>query len=606
VLESSLKPNRFYISSQNINQIKMYNSSVKDITGFIFSYLRREWKLFLMVFLGTTMQKGFSSITPLFYKQLVDALGKPSVGMQGLYAALFLIVASKLGAVVGARVYEFFLGALETNAMKKMGDDAFEYLQRHSYDFFINNFAGSLVKKLNRLPRAFETIIDQLMVGLYPTFLQIIIALIMVWNIGFVFPLVLLIWTIIFFVVNYYITLYRLKGDTEINEIDTRLSGNIADAISNNFNISLFAKYKEEQDRMEGVSEEWRRVYVKHWNSHNIIDGIQAFLMLVLEMALLFLAIKYWEKGLIGVGDFVLLQGILLQMFGNLWNFGRNLRHLGRGYSDAKEMIDIMKTPHEIFDLPGSKEIEISKGDIDIKDLDFSYNKSRKVFDKFNLKINAGRKIALVSKSGAGKSTLIKLLLRLYNVPENSIFIDGQDIMKVTQDSLRSQISLVPQDPILFHRTLADNIKYGKPDATMEEVVEAAKKAHCHEFISQLAEGYETFVGERGVKLSGGERQRVAIARAILENAPILVLDEATSSLDSESEHLIQEALKELMKNKTTIAVAHRLSTIIQMDEIIVIAKGKITERGTHGELLKNPESHYKKLWEIQAGGFTN
>jgi ATP-binding cassette, subfamily B, bacterial len=263
-----------------------------------------------------------------------------------------------------------------------------------------------------------------------------------------------------------------------------------------------------------------------------------------------------------------------------------------------------METPHAIVDVEGAKELEVKHGAISIRNLSFFYNKDKKVFDGFNLDIAAGKKIALVSRSGAGKTTLTKLLLRLYNIEPGSIFIDDQDIMNATIASLREAISYVPQDPVLFHRSLRDNIAYGKPDATDQEIIEASKKARCDSFISKLPEKYDTFVGERGVKLSGGERQRVAIARAILEDNPILVLDEATSSLDSESEHHIQEALQELMKKKTAIVVAHRLSTINMMDEIIVIEHGKIGERGTHDELLKKDKGHYAMLWGLQSGGY--
>jgi ABC-type multidrug transport system fused ATPase/permease subunit len=266
-------------------------------------------------------------------------------------------------------------------------------------------------------------------------------------------------------------------------------------------------------------------------------------------------------------------------------------------------MVDILKEPHEVQDARRAKPLAVSRGAIGFSDVKFSYNQTRTVLKDFNLNIEAGEHVALVGPSGSGKSTVVKLLFRFYDLDKGKILIDGQKISGVTQESLRDQVSLVPQDPSLFHRSLKENIRYGKLDATDEEVVEAAKKAHSHDFISSLSQGYDTLVGERGIKLSGGERQRVAIARAILKDAPILVLDEATSSLDSESEMLIQDALKTLMKGKTSIVIAHRLSTIMQMDRIIVMQDGRIIDQGTHQELLKR-QGMYKKLWEIQAGGF--
>lgn len=274
-----------------------------------------------------------------------------------------------------------------------------------------------------------------------------------------------------------------------------------------------------------------------------------------------------------------------------------------KAFADATEMIEILDAPHGISDRPDAPKLVVSQGAVEFKNVDFYFRGTRSVFKDFSLSIKGGTKVALVGPSGAGKTTITQLLLRLYDVNRGHILIDGQDISCVAQESLRDNISFVPQDSVLFHRTLMDNIRYGKREATDEEVIEAAKQAHCHEFISQFPEGYETFVGERGVKLSGGERQRVAIARAILKNAPILILDEATSSLDSESEKYIQDALQILMEGKTVIVVAHRLSTIMLMDTIFVLENGKIVTKGTHEE-LRSTEGLYKKLWDIQAGGF--
>jgi len=311
-----------------------------------------------------------------------------------------------------------------------------------------------------------------------------------------------------------------------------------------------------------------------------------------------------WGRGLITVGDFALIQSYLVASFVQLWNFGNTIRRIFNAYADATEMVDIMNLPREIIDSPGAKNLRITAGTIEFRDVTFTFNETRKVLEHFNLSIESMEKIALVGPSGAGKTTVTKLLLRLYDVTKGGIYVDDQNIAHVTQDSLRLNISLVPQEPVLFHRTLMENIRYGKRDATDAEVIEAAKQAHCFEFISRYPYGFDTFVGERGVKLSGGERQRVAIARAILKNAPILILDEATSSLDSESEALIQDALTKLMHGKTVIAIAHRLSTIMKMDRIIVMENGQIALMGTHAELLAQESNLYKRLWEIQAGGF--
>jgi ATP-binding cassette, subfamily B, bacterial len=281
----------------------------------------------------------------------------------------------------------------------------------------------------------------------------------------------------------------------------------------------------------------------------------------------------------------------------------RDLRKMNDAYSDAVEMVEILESPHEIQDVSNARQLRISKGAISFNNVSFHFHDEKAVFNNFSLHVGEGKKIALVGPSGAGKSTVTKLILRLFDVKSGSIEIDGQNIASVTQDSLRNAIAFVPQEPILFHRTLMENIRYGRRDATDAEVIEAAKKANCHDFITALPQGYDTYVGERGVKLSGGERQRVAIARAILKDAPILILDEATSSLDSESEVLIQDALSKLMSGKTVLVIAHRLSTIMKMDRIVALDGGAIVEQGTHQELL-HKRGLYAGLWQHQAGGF--
>jgi ATP-binding cassette subfamily B protein len=288
-----------------------------------------------------------------------------------------------------------------------------------------------------------------------------------------------------------------------------------------------------------------------------------------------------------------------------LWNLSSLTRGLEQNFSDAAEMTDIWYQNHDIADAPDAKPLVVKKGTIHLDHIDFSHADSDgdALFTNFDLKVNAGERVGLVGHSGSGKTTLTRLLLRFADVTKGTIKIDGQDISKVKQADLRAHIAYVPQEPLLFHRSIHDNIAYGQPDATREDVAKAAKLANAHEFIDKLPTGYETMVGERGVKLSGGQRQRIAIARAILKNAPILILDEATSALDSESEKLIQVALNKLMKERTTLVIAHRLSTIQKMDRIVVLDNGAIVEQGSHAELLKN-KGIYAKLWLRQSGGF--
>lgn len=487
--------------------------------------------------------------------------------------------------------------------MASLERTSFSYLLDHSYRFFSNNFAGSLVRKIHRLTRAFDVIADQV----FPKVIQLTVAIIgtiIIFAYRNIFVAgILLAWVILFLIVNTIIARWKLKYDAERAALDTEAGGVLADAISNSMTIQQFNGKSFESGRFIAVSERWRKLQTFTWVLGDLSDGAQAAFMIALEGVVMYFAIKYYVAGLLTLGDFALIQTALVGLFMKLWDFGRVIRHSYEAFADAKEMVDILETSHEIVDKPRAKKLLVEKGGIAFRDVTFAYNQTRMILTDMTLDIAPHEKLAFVGPSGAGKSTVLKLLMRFFEVTSGKVLIDGQNIADVTQESLRANISLVPQDPLLFHRSIMENIRYGRREASDKEVVAASKKAHCHEFIAELPQGYDTKVGERGIKLSGGERQRVAIARAILKNAPILILDEATSSLDSESEAMIQEALKELMKKKTVIVVAHRLSTIMQMDRIVVIEKGKVADTGTHAELLQRAGT-YHKLWSIQAGGF--
>ncbi|MCL5666949.1 MAG: ABC transporter ATP-binding protein/permease [Patescibacteria group bacterium] len=546
----------------------------------------------------------FEILKPLFYKQFFDILGTNSPQASSLLRIVFYILLLGTGNWAMWRFATFAGAYFQAKAMTDMNYACFENLHRHSYRFFTNNFAGSLVRKVNKFSKSFETITDQFFWSLITIGIRVVAISVILFLYSKILGIIVITWSAAFIAINYWLSLYKLKFDITRTEMDTQTTAVLADTISNNINLKLFAAYGQENSNFKKILLKWYKAVITSWNLHNLTEAVQSLLMVVLEFAVFYFAVKYWQKGMISLGVFAMLQAYLVQLFNRLWDFGRNVRKIYESMADAVEMTEILETPLEIQDRPGAKRLKVTAGKIEFKGLGFRYHEQRDVFENFNLAINPGERVALVGPSGGGKSTVTRLLLRFFDIQDGKILIDGQDIAKVTQDSLRHSIALVPQDPILFHRTLMENIRYARPDASDEEVIIAAKMAHCHEFISQLPEGYKTYVGERGIKLSGGERQRVAIARAILKNAPVLILDEATSSLDSESEYYIQDALKNLMKNKTTIVIAHRLSTIMQMDRILVLDGGKITEQGRHEELLKMKEGTYQRLWEIQAGGF--
>ncbi|MDD2807530.1 MAG: ABC transporter ATP-binding protein [Patescibacteria group bacterium] len=546
-------------------------------------------------------------IIPLYFKQFFDLLSsgqaKPTVAA-GLVSILMIIGVIEFFQWLGWRVATFHASYFQSNVMTGLADYNFKYLHQHSFSFFNNSFVGSLVKKVKWFSKAFESISDRILWNILPLIVNIIVITFVLFRRNTWLGLGILAWVVFFLLVNWAFTRYKLRFDIARSEAETETTSYLADTITNNTTVKLFNGFTRELSGFHQVNKKFAKLRRLTWDLGNIFEAIQGVLIISLEIAVFYLAIKLWQRDILTIGDFVLIQAYLINIFMRVWDFGRIIRDIYENLADAQEMTEILETPHEIQDIVKAQKLVVVNGTIDFEGVDFYYHQTRRVLKKLNLKIKSREHVALIGPSGAGKTTVIRLLMRMHDITAGKILIDNQDIAKVTQESLWSNVGLVPQDPILFHRTLMENIRYGKPDATDQEVMIAAKLSHCHEFIKNLSEGYNTYVGERGIKLSGGERQRVAIARAILRNSPILVLDEATSSLDSESERLIQDALDTLMKGKTVIVIAHRLSTIRKMDRIIVISNGTVAEQGTHTILLKKKSSIYSKLWKLQALGF--
>ena len=546
-------------------------------------------------------------IQPIYFGKIIDALatGSPGAADSAIKILLILLVISFV-RFVSRRGVEFINNYFQPRIMADLMQTCYEHLQRHSIGFFSSTFVGSLVTKVKRYERSFEQLADQSLFHMGRTLIGFsTIVIILMWR-NWIAGTVMLAWSISYMLIAYKFTMYKMPYDLKRAAADTETTAQLADTISNNFNIKIFSNYQTEFKRFFRVLTSQFKARKKSLDIAAIGESFNHVYMILFEVGFLYLSIKLWQGGLFTVGDIVLVLTFILRLFDQLWDLGKHIRVVYKAIADANEMTEILLSEHEIKDESNAKTLIVKNGVINFQNVNFGYHEGLEILSGFNLAIKAGEKVALVGPSGGGKSTIVKLLLRFYDLMSGRISIDGQDITKVTQDSLRDALALVPQEPVLFHRTLIDNIRYAKPGASDEEVMTAAKAAHAHEFIAKTTHGYQTFVGERGVKLSGGERQRVAIARAILKDAPILVLDEATSSLDSESEYLIQDALKSLMKDHTTIVIAHRLSTIMQMDRIVVIENGKILEQGKHRELVKAKEGTYQRLWNIQAGGFVN
>ena len=576
----------------------------------VFQFALTTYRQFPWLAIGSLLTRLCATISvlvpPIFYKEIIDILSS-STGITNelslnAIGVLMIILWIKIASFIVYRLYDFWAIALEMNIQGRINNFFLQKLQYHSYKFFSENMSWSLISKFRKGVSAFEKLSDIFSWQILPfitnvTIILIIIGMQNIWISVWIF-VVILIFTWLQYVLYKYIHPYQEKA----NALDSEQGGLLSDLIINNYTIKLFASEKKEERKYAKLNYDTAHARKIQYHKSIWIWGSSAAIWIILEVGIMYLAIRMWGNGTISLGMIVLLQTYILRLIDFLWGIGQTLRHTFIAISEASEILKIIDTPHEIQD-KSDKKLKVKHGEIRFEGVDFSYGENQ-IFHNLKLHIKPSQRVALVGESGSGKTTITKLLFRLYDIQKGEILIDDQNIAEVTQESLRSSMSMIPQDPILFHRSIRENIAYGKPNASDEEIIAAAKMARCHEFISHLKDGYETLVGERGIKLSWGERQRVAIARAILENKQIIVMDEATSALDSESEFLIQEAIEELMQNKTLLIIAHRLSTIMKMDKIIVMDQGKIAEKGSHKELLAKDNGIYKKLRNIQSGGF--
>lgn len=481
--------------------------------------------------------------------------------------------------------------------------EAYDYVQYHSYKYFQDNFGGAISSKIKGILDGYDKFWAEFHHGLFSRLIKTIINLCALSLVSLNLALFVFVWCLVYVPLMY--SLSTKLNVLAFQETESRhtLIGQIADKITNIISLFSFSSRKRELESLDKqICKDFipKQIKFYHYNlKFQIVGGI---LYLIMFSFILFYMVHLRIMGTITIGDFAFVFGITLVATEDIWNATISMQDFARSMGDFKSALTILQIPHENKDNPHAKPLIVKSPQIEFKNIHFSYNENKSVFNNLNIVIKPGEKVGLVGQSGAGKSSIINLLLRYFSPSSGTILIDGQDISTVTQDSLREYIAVIPQDTLLFHRSLYENISYGKPNASKESVIAASQKAHVHEFIEQLPEHYDSFVGERGIKLSGGQRQRIAIARAILKDAPILILDEATSSLDSHTEHLIQEGLNALIEDqkKTVIAIAHRLSTLKHMNRIIVLDKGEIIEEGTHDSLLAQKDSLYKKLWDLQ------
>jgi ATP-binding cassette subfamily B protein len=572
------------------------------VLSFIFSRWRLQpWRVAAMfgLFMFATL---LDVLTPLFAGQLVDAVSKGGeVAVNATTTAFVILLVLGFGSVA-IRLFAF--NVLINFTLKMMGEvaqDAFARVQRFSSDWHANTFAGSTVRKVTRGMWGIDQLNDVLIIFFFPSFVMLVGTAIML---GLIWPMMgalVAIGSAVYIGITVWLSVsYVSPAASLANMWDTRMGGALADAISCNAVVKGFGAEDREDERLTHVVGKWRSRTSRTWNRGNRNGAVQGTLMILLRTAVIGLALIFWQQGAAEAGDIALVLTSFFVLQGYLRDIGQHVRNLQRAVNDMEELVDVQLAPIGIEDRATAKPADIQEGRIEFDRVTFQYGRhANPLYRDFSVSVPAGQRVGLVGHSGSGKTTFVKLIQRLHDVTDGAIRIDGVDIRDMTQASLRAQIAIVQQEPILFHRSLAENISYARPGATRHEIVEAAKLASAHEFIEALPKGYETLVGERGVKLSGGER--VAIARAFLADSPVLIFDEATSSLDSESELVIQRAMERLMVGRTTIVIAHRLSTVRSLDRLLVFDKGRIVEEGTHETLVNREGGIYRRLFERQA-----
>lgn len=548
-------------------------------------------------------------LAPLIFADLIEkaSLGLPAEEMVRT-AALEIIgffVLYVFNKVVLEELRLYWTWKMELLAMYDLGVDCFTVVNDQSMQFHNDRFSGSLVSQTNRFVWAFERLIDTVIWDLWPTLVYILMVIIVLAPQAPWFAVGIVVFIAIYVMISglSFQKIAHLSNDAAAAE--SKQTGQLADSISNIISVKSYAHEAHERRRYANFSrttfeanrKQMRATIQRDIQFNGVQIGITALILVFLVFG------REWLG--ISVATLVLMVNYAQAIQGELWNINSIFKNINRVFGDAHEMTIILDTVDDVVDEPNAKALQLERSNVDFNHITFRHRDAKDtIFEDFSLQIQPGERVGLVGVSGSGKTTLTKLLLRFADVNDGQILVSGQDIHNITQNSLREAIAYVPQETSLFHRTIAENIAYGKLDATPEEIERAAKLANAHDFIADLPDGYQTLVGERGVKLSGGQRQRIAIARAILKDAPILVLDEATSALDSESEASIQDALNTLMKGRTSVVIAHRLSTVANLDRIVVLENGKIVEQGTHHELLEKPNGVYHHLWSRQSGAF--
>ena len=582
-------------------------TSHRNFIGFIWQFLRKQKRLFCSVLIQDVFNSLDLLVWPFLLRWVIDIFTQHESHRMEAWEALKIPLIAAVCFILLIEVNSRTMGFLLAKGIPKLQAairiQMFDHIQRHSPHYFNERFAGNLANKISDMTAAVETLLTQLWWPLIPA---VALALFGTLFLGFISPflaLILIVWMGLHLGVCWFFSKSCAIYEYRHGESRSTLLGKIVDSLTNNFAVNLFYRFTYEKKALNPFQKEEQEtsIFAKRY-VEKMRSVTSLFYATVCFMGINGWMIYLWLHHQITTGE-------VAQVFGTMWNIANTMWYVGgtlplffQSLGIAKQAYTVMQDPQDIQDKPQAKELQIKRGEILFENVSFDYGE-KKLFTNKHAHIQGGEKVGLVGFTGAGKSTFINLILRFFPLHQGRILIDGQEIAEVTLESLRRQIALIPQDPILFHRTLRENISYGKPEATEHAILLAAKLAHCDEFIRNIPGGYEAKVGERGTKLSGGEKQRIAIARALLVDAPILILDEATSSLDSITENYIQDSLETLMQNRTTLVIAHRLSTLSRMDRILVFDEGKIVEEGSH-KMLMDKKGLYFKMWSMQVGGF--
>lgn len=580
----------------------------KTLPAFVWHFIKQQWPKFVFMQILFCAWAIDHTIFPYIISLIIDVLSNFQGDRSNIWSALagplwaggILWVVLEIAYRIGGFTYARVIPQFEASVRMSM----FNYVEHHSYTYFNSNFAGGIANKIADMPNSLTHILQLITMLFIPVLLAVIISTTMFAVLHPLFAIILITWIL----VHLSICLIFSKRCAEYSNVHAEsrsmLAGKIVDSFTNHLNVRLFSRYNYEYNYLKKFQQDEKNKHIeslRYVEKMKIWLGIAAFIGPCITLN--WYMIYSWKYGMITTGEAVFIFNTAWNITMMAWIAGLEIPNFFKEIGVCKQSLSLIRDPHDIVDAPEATPLKVKKGEISFENVTFHYIPKHSLFENKNITLDAGSKVGLVGFSGSGKTTFVHLILRYFDLEEGRILIDDQDIALVSQDSLRHQIAMIPQDASLFHRSLMENIRFGRPDATDEEVIAAAKQASCDEFIEKLPEKYNTLAGERGVKLSGGQRQRIAIARAILKNAPILILDEATSALDSFTEKHIQDSLSDLMQDRTTIVIAHRLSTLSGMDRILVFNEGKIVEDGTHQELLE-ADGHYAMLWNMQAGGF--